>query len=153
MREILNGAVKSQGMLLPETIPLGPADARVVRRNLDALRAAGFGLAEFGGDTFVLDAVPAVLGAVSGLTLLRDAARSLDEGGPRGGIERWAEERIAQSACKAAVKARDRLTLDEIEKLVVALASAEMPYTCPHGRPTLMHFSYDELYRKFGRTG
>ena len=42
----------------------------------------------------------------------------------------------ATIACKAAVKARDRLTLDEIEKLVVALASAEMPYTCPHGRPT-----------------
>jgi DNA mismatch repair protein MutL len=153
MKEVLTHSVKSQGMLLPETVPLGPADARVVRRNLDVLRSVGFGVAEFGGDTFVLDAIPAVLGTVSGLTLLRDAARSLDESGPRGGVERWAEERIAQAACKAAVKARDRLTLDEIEKLVVALASAEMPYTCPHGRPTLMHFSYEELYRKFGRTG
>ncbi|MDZ4199193.1 MAG: hypothetical protein U1E27_07915, partial [Kiritimatiellia bacterium] len=151
MKEVLAASVRSQGLLLPETVALGPADARIVRRNLERLKVMGFGVAEFGGDTFVLDAAPTVLGALSGRTLLVDVARGLDEAGSRGGPEKWAEERIAQAACKAAVKARDKLTLEEIEKLVVELASAEMPYTCPHGRPTLIQFSYDELYRKFGR--
>jgi DNA mismatch repair protein MutL len=83
--------------------------------------------------------------------MLIDVARHLELLGERGSGTRWREEAIAQAACKAAVKARDRLTLAEIERLVVALASAEMPYTCPHGRPTLIHMSFKELAKKFGR--
>ena len=49
------------------------------------------------------------------------------------------------------MKAHDRLTLEEIERLVIELAGTEMPYTCPHGRPTLIHMSFGELNRKFGR--
>ena len=49
------------------------------------------------------------------------------------------------------MKARDSLTLDEIERLVIDLARAEMPYTCPHGRPTLIFQSFKEINRKFGR--
>jgi DNA mismatch repair protein MutL len=84
--------------------------------------------------------------------LLPELARSLDEGGASGGTERWIQERIATAACRAAVKARDRLSLQEIERLVVDLAVAKMPYTCPHGRPTLIHFSYGDLHRRFGRS-
>jgi predicted dehydrogenase len=68
-----------------------------------------------------------------------------------GGQASLREEAIAQAACKAAVKARDKLRLDEIEKLVVDLARTEMPYTCPHGRPTLIFSSFRDLNRKFGR--
>ena len=75
----------------------------------------------------------------------------MERGGSRGGTERWSEEDVAQAACKAAVKARDRLTLHEIEQLVVDLAGAEMPYTCPHGRPTVIFMSFSELHKKFGR--
>lgn len=58
---------------------------------------------------------------------------------------------MAQAACKAAVKANDFLKLLEIEQLVVDLAKADMPYTCPHGRPTIIFMSFRELDRKFGR--
>ncbi len=61
-------------------------------------------------------------------------------------------ESVAQAACMAAVKAHDRLVAWEMEQLVVDLAADEMPYTCPHGRPTLILMSYGELARKFGRT-
>ncbi len=64
---------------------------------------------------------------------------------------RQREEAVAKAACVAAVKAHDRLTLDEIEALMVALAKTELPYTCPHGRPTLVHMSFREINRKFGR--
>jgi DNA mismatch repair protein MutL len=83
--------------------------------------------------------------------LLIDMARHLETLGERASHTRWREEAIAQAACKAAVKARDHLSLREVEELVVALASAEMPYTCPHGRPTLIYTSFKELARKFGR--
>jgi DNA mismatch repair protein MutL len=151
MREALAGTVRSQGLLMPVTVQAGGHDAEIVRRNLPALQAMGFGIAEFGGDAFVIDAVPAVLGAAFAPETLSEIAATLEGGGERGGTERWLKERIATAACRAAVKARDTLKLEEIEKLVVELAGTDMPYTCPHGRPTLIHFGFSELYRKFGR--
>ena len=145
------GTVESQGLLTPETAELPPRDALHVRRHMEVMRKIGIGVAEFGGDTFVVDALPAGFGGLAVRDMLVDVARHLELLGERGSGSRWREEAIAQAACKAAVKARDRLTLAEIEQLVVALASAEMPYTCPHGRPTLIHMSFKELARKFGR--
>ena len=108
-------------------------------------------IAEFGGDSFVVDALPACVAAAAPSSLLADVARALEQAGTRQATGRWREEAIAGVACKAAVKANDRLTLEEIERLVVDLAGAEMPYTCPHGRPTLIYSSFKELNRKFGR--
>jgi DNA mismatch repair protein MutL len=58
---------------------------------------------------------------------------------------------VAGAACRAAVKARDRLRLEEIERLVQELGECELPYTCPHGRPTVVLMNYGDLERKFGR--
>lgn len=152
LQEALAGPVKSQGLLMPETIQLGVHDAETVRRALPDLQSMGFGITEFESNTFMIDAVPAALGAALPPDTLREIASTIETGGPRGGAERWLKERIAMAACKAAVKARDTLKLEEIENLVVALAKTDMPYTCPHGRPTLIHFGFSELHRKFGRT-
>jgi DNA mismatch repair protein MutL len=151
MKQRTSHAVKSQGLLAPETVAVLPAAAEAVRENLALLRAMGFGVADFGGDAFIVDALPACLGGAAPATVLAAVAETLARGGPRGGAERWTEEAVAQAACRAAVKAHDVLRLDEIEQLVVALAQAEMPYTCPHGRPTIIFTSYPELNRKFGR--
>ncbi len=151
MKEIKQHAVRIQGLLQPETFDLPPARALLVRRNLARLQEMGFGISEFGGDTFVVDALPVCLGPVPASAVLGDVAVSLEQGGVRGGTEKWAEDQIAMAACKASVKAQDRLTVQEIEKLVMALARAEMPYTCPHGRPTLIFMGFQELRRKFGR--
>ncbi len=151
MTAVLAKAVDSQGLLVPETVELSPRDAQQVRRNLETFRRIGFGVSEFGGDTFVVDALPAGLGTVAVREWLIDVAQHLETLGDRATNERLREEAIAQAACKAAVKARDHLTLAEVEQLVVALAATEMPYTCPHGRPTLIHTSFAELERKFGR--
>jgi DNA mismatch repair protein MutL len=151
MRETVERKVKSQGLLAPETVDLSPRDAVHVRKHIDLMVAMGFGLSEFGGDTFLVDAMPVCLGGVSATSVLADIAQGFEQSGERGGTERWAEERVAKAACRAAVKANDRLTLQEIERLVVDLAQANMPYTCPHGRPTLIFMGYNELDRKFGR--
>jgi DNA mismatch repair protein MutL len=151
MTAVEKGTVESQGLLTAETAELQPRDALFVRKHIDVMRKLGIGVSEFGGDTFVVDALPAEFKSAAIKDMLIDVARHLELLGERGSGTRWREEAIAQAACKAAVKARDRLTLAEIERLVVALASAEMPYTCPHGRPTLIHMSFKELAKKFGR--
>lgn len=151
MKEVVAHRVASQGLLAPETVEMLPGDAQRVRDNIPLLKDMGFGISEFGGDAFMVDALPGCIGGASASDLLTAVAQSMERGGSRGGTERWAEEDVAQAACKAAVKARDRLTLQEIEQLVVDLAGAEMPYTCPHGRPTVIFMSFNELHKKFGR--
>ncbi len=151
MQRFMRDEVASQSLLLPENVDLMPRDAQRVRDQLPLLRRMGFGIAEFGGDAFVVDALPAGLAGLSVRAFLSDLAGLLEAAGDRGARENARAESIAQAACKAAVKARDRLTLGEIEQLVVDLATAEMPYTCPHGRPTLIFMSFQEFRRKFGR--
>lgn len=151
MREVEENNVKTQGLLSPETFDLQPADADVVRRNLVLLVEMGFGVSEFGGDTFMVDAMPVYLKKGRAQDLLADVAHELDAGGRRGGTQNWAKEKVAMAACKAAVKANDALSFGEIQQLVKDLARATMPYTCPHGRPTVIFMGYHELRRKFGR--
>lgn len=143
-------AVAVQGLLTPENIELNPAEALCVRRNLGVLRDLGFGISEFGGQTYMVDAMPACLGAVSAAPILRDMLSHMAAGGTSGAAK-WSREQLAQAACSAAVNARVKLTLAETEKLVVDLARARMPYTSPQGRPTLIFMSFSELRRKFGR--
>ncbi|MDD3605198.1 MAG: DNA mismatch repair endonuclease MutL, partial [Kiritimatiellae bacterium] len=142
-------AVAVQGLLTPENIELNPAEALCVRRNLGVLRDLGFGISEFGGQTYMVDAMPACLGAVSAAPILRDMLSHMAAGGTSGAAK-WSREQLAQAACSAAVNARVKLTLAETEKLVVDLARARMPYTSPQGRPTLIFMSFSELRRKFG---
>jgi len=151
MTAIVGGNVESQGLLMPETVEFRPADSLRIRKNMGVFRKMGFGIAEFGGDAIVVDALPSCFAGVSARALMVDIAQALEQAGARGGKEMWKEEAIAQAACKAAVKARDRMALKEIEQLVIDLAQTEMPYTCPHGRPTLIFTPFADLNRKFGR--
>jgi DNA mismatch repair protein MutL len=151
MKDVTSGTVQTQALLMPESVELSPGDATRVRTQLDLLKAMGFGISEFGGDSFIVDAVPAALTTVSGRDLLLELVQQLERAGERGGKGRWREEAIAQAACKASVKARDRLNLAEVQQLVIDLAACDMPYTCPHGRPTVIQTTFKELNRQFGR--
>ena len=152
VRDITSGSPAQQRLLAPETIELMPADAEALRRNLPVLEEMGFGLSDFGQDAFLVDALPVHLQEGSPLVILSGIAQALDKGGASARVTREAlRETVAQAACRAAVKAGDSLSIEELEKLVADLAKTEMPYTCPHGRPTLIFQSFTELNRKFGR--
>jgi len=151
MRTFEKGGIATQALLVPETVELRPGDANLVRRHSDVLKRMGIGIADFGGDSFVIDALPAFLSSVRPEQLLAEIVRELEEGGAGRARGKLNEDAIVQASCKAAVKSRDALTLDEIEQLVIDLAGTRMPYTCPHGRPTLIYMSYHELNKKFGR--
>jgi len=151
MADLEDGKVQTQGLLLPETVEMPAADAARVRRQVAVLKDMGFGISDFGGEAFVVDSLPACLGNVGAGNLLREIAAAIEETGPRSGKTRWREEAVAQAACKAAVKARDTLSLEKIEQIVRDLAATKMPFTCPHGRPTMVLTSFKELNRRFGR--
>ena len=122
-----------------------------MRKNTGMLEAMGFGISEFGADTFLVDALPACFGEVSAHTLLRDMAAEMERAGTGRGSGKWTAETIARAACRTAVHSRRMLTEPEMKRLVEDLAKADMPYTCPHGRPTVIFMSFNEMDRKFGR--
>ncbi|MBN8246604.1 MAG: hypothetical protein J0L84_04090 [Verrucomicrobia bacterium] len=143
----------SQRLLLPETLELPPKDADFVRRNQETLSRLGVGLSEFGERTFLLDALPPFVRAGDFRQFTTGLVDALKAAGSGVNNARLGEEVVAKTVCRHAVKARDPLSLPELENLVADLRRCEMPYTCPHGRPTLIEMNWRELEKKFGRTG
>ena len=119
-----------------------------VMRRQDALAGLGFDIEPFGGATFLVRAVPAVLAK-------GDIAEALEEliadiAGEE--IGETAEERALKSlACHSAVRAGQTLSMEEMRELVRQLEATAMPRTCPHGRPTMIRLSKAQLEREFGR--
>ncbi len=147
-----NGVTPSQKLLLPETIELPPRDAQFLREQLAALTRLGVGLSEFGERTFLLDALPPFVKAADPRRFVFDLVDELRAAGREVNLARLGEHTIAKTVCRHAVKANDPLGGAEVENLVEDLRRCAMPYTCPHGRPTLIEMNYRELEKKFGRT-
>lgn len=151
--------VPSQRLLMPETVELSHRDAAFLREHLDQLRRIGIGIEEFGQNTFLIESLPDFLvcfrqKGVGTLTLQQVFLNIVDELVQSGAdlrARRLDENAIATTVCRHAVKARDPLKLQEIEALLRDLAQCDLPYTCPHGRPTMIQISHAELEKKFGR--
>jgi DNA mismatch repair protein MutL len=147
-----NGLAPSQKLLLPETIELPARDANFLREQLIALTRLGVGLSEFGERTFLLDALPPFVKSADARRFVLDLVDELKAAGREVNLARLGEHTIAKTVCRHAVKANDPLAGAELENLVEDLRHCAMPYTCPHGRPTLIEMNYRELEKKFGRT-
>jgi len=147
-----NGITPSQKLLLPETIELPPRDAQFLREQLAALTRLGVGLSEFGERTFLLDALPPFVKVPDTRRFVFDLVDELRAAGREVNLTRLGEHTVAKTVCRHAVKANDPLGGAELENLVEDLRCCAMPYTCPHGRPTLIEMNYRELEKKFGRT-
>jgi DNA mismatch repair protein MutL len=146
------GSAPSQKLLLPETIELPARDANFLREQLAALTRLGVGLSEFGERTFLLDALPPFVKTADARRFVFDLVDELKAAGREVNLARLGEHTIAKTVCRHAVKANDPLAGAELENLVEDLRRCAMPYTCPHGRPTLIEMNYRELEKKFGRT-
>ena len=147
-----NEFAPTQKLLLPETIELSPRDANFLREQLVPLTRLGVSLSEFGERTFLLDALPAFVKATDTRRFVLDLVDELKAAGREVNLARLGEHTIAKTVCRHAVKANDPLAGPELENLVADLRRCAMPYTCPHGRPTLIEMNFRELERKFGRT-
>lgn len=142
----------SQRLLLPETLEVSVRDADFVRRHLGILNRLGVSLREFGERTFLLDALPPFVRIPDPRRFTLDLVDALKAAGTGVNTLRIGEEMVAKTVCRHAVKANDPLRGPELEKLVEDLRRCAMPYTCPHGRPTLIEMGWRELERRFGRT-
>jgi len=141
----------TQRLLLPETVELSVRDATFLREQLPALVRLGVGLSEFGERTFLLDALPPFVKVGDARRFVLDLVDELKAAGQEVNALRLGEHTVAKTVCRHAVKANDPLAGAELLKLVEALRHCAMPYTCPHGRPTLIELNYRELEKKFGR--
>ncbi|HEY2329476.1 MAG TPA: DNA mismatch repair endonuclease MutL, partial [Verrucomicrobiae bacterium] len=147
-----NALAPSQKLLLPETVELPPRDAQFLREQLSSLIKLGVGLNEFGERTFLLDALPPFVKVPDARRFVFDLVDELRAAGREVNLARLGEHTVAKTVCRHAVKANDPLAGAELENLVEDLRRCAMPYTCPHGRPTLIEMNYRELEKKFGRT-
>ncbi len=140
----------AQYTLSAQTLELPPTEARLLEDNLDALDSVGFHLEAFGVNTFVIRSVPAMLADEDPVEAVLGVIDELERGETPGQIS--AEEKIVQRVCKqAAVKAGTILSLEEMQGLIRQLERSPSPHTCPHGRPTMLHMTSDQLAREFGR--
>jgi DNA mismatch repair protein MutL len=143
----------SQRLLLPETVELSVRDAEFVRGNLETLTRMGIGLSEFGDRTFLLDALPPMVKSSHPKRFTLDLIDALKAAGSGVNLMRLGEDVIAKTVCRHAVKANDPLSGRELDQLLVDLKKCSMPYTCPHGRPTMIEMGWRDLEKRFGRTG
>lgn len=152
LQRLESGPAPSQRLLLPETVELPPRDAQFVRDQLTTLNKLGVGLSEFGDKTFLLDALPPFVKVKDTRRFALELVDAMKAAGQSINTMRLGEDMIAKTVCRHAVKANDPLREAELQNLVDDLRRCTMPYTCPHGRPTLIEMSYKELEKKFGRT-
>ena len=151
LNRVESGDVPSQRLLLPETVELSVRDAQFLREQLSVLTRLGVGLSEFGERTFLLDSLPPMVKAPDSRRFVLELVDELKAAGQQLNSQRLGEHTIAKTVCRHAVKANDPLAGPELENLVNDLRHCAMPYTCPHGRPTLIEMNYRELEKKFGR--
>ena len=142
---------KIQQLLFPHTIEMTPGDAALVRQLNPLLETLGFAVKLFGKTTVILDGVPGDIKPGCEGQILQDVLDLYKE--DEQGVKVEPRERLAKSySCKAAIKAGDRLNEPEIRSLLDQLFAAQLPYTCPHGRPVMVKLSLSELDKRFGRT-
>src|SRR5213083_1820208 len=150
-RRMEEQGVPTQKLLLPQTFDVPPRDAVWIERNLSVLQKMGIGMESFGPATFKIDTVPSFLNVSDPVQFMRKVIDDLKSAGNSTSAMRLGEEMIAKTVCRHAVKANDPLRYPEVEKLIRDLLDCDLPYCCPHGRPTMIQISLAELEKKFGR--
>lgn len=140
--------VASQRLLEPLMVEPGPRAPTLVEERLASLREFGFEIEPFGGDACLVRAVPAVLEGVDLTEVILDV---MDGAGSADAGPSWEEELLVSLACHGAIKSGQTLSREQMRELVTQLEQTRMPRTCPHGRPTMLHVSAEQLEREFGR--
>ncbi len=151
-RRIHKSRLESQKLLVPESFELTDAQADALKNNTELIEKLGIELAPFGPKTVAVQAFPTILAkvppadfALDLIDLLADKAAELD-------AERLLDQVLNMTACKAAIKAGQKLSDSEIQQLLSASDTTELAGRCPHGRPTTIKFSTSDLEKQFKRT-
>jgi len=151
-RRIRESKLESQRLLIPESFEVTDGQTDAIETNAELIGKLGIELVPFGPKTVAIQAFPTLLSKVSPLDFVRDLLDLLTDKDLSLDAEKLLDEVLNMAACKAAIKAGQKLTAGEIEKLLADKEKAEYGSRCPHGRPTTIKFSISDLEKQFKRT-
>ncbi|AET68709.1 DNA mismatch repair protein MutL [Desulfosporosinus orientis DSM 765] len=152
LREFKEADQPSQVLLIPIPMEFTVQEEQVLLENLWILNEMGFILEQFGSRTYLLRGIPVQTGNFPADELLRQFIEEVLIKNSPPTFDKMIEEWIYMLACKESIKARDSLNTHEMEQLIAALGRTHNPYTCPHGRPTMVTMTRSELEKRFYRT-
>ncbi len=150
--KVTEKAIEKQRLLVPEPVHLSPTEAAAVLQAASLLADLGIDVEDFGGDTVVVSSYPAMLANFNPAELIRQLAEQLTSGAKPPDQRDLLDELLHMISCKAAIKAGDRLSVEEIESLIEQRHLVQDSHHCPHGRPTTLVFTRKELDHRFKRT-
>jgi DNA mismatch repair protein MutL len=151
-RRVRENRLQSQKLLIPESLNVGASGFDVIEKNAELLDKLGIELVPFGPGTVAVQAFPTLLSDVKAADFVRDLLDLLDRNVASPDPDKLLDDVLNMAACKAAIKAGQKLTDGEIEQLLADRHSAESVSRCPHGRPTTIKFSVADLEKQFKRT-
>jgi DNA mismatch repair protein MutL len=151
-RRIRKNKLQSQKLLIPESFEVTVSAREALKANAELMDKLGIELVPFGPRTMAVQAFPSLLSGVQPVDFIQDLIDLLESKDAGLDAERLLDEVLNMAACKAAIKAGQKLTESEIEQLLADRQSAESSSRCPHGRPTTIKFSISDLEKQFKRT-
>lgn len=151
LREMKNREFTSQYLSPPIILSLSMQEAQLLNENMDRFSRIGFEIEPFGGEEYAVRAVPDNLFSIAKKELLMEMIDDLTEGLSTSMTPELIDEKVASLSCKAAVKGNNRLSAQEVDKLIGELLTLDNPYHCPHGRPTIIAMTKRDLEKKFKR--
>lgn len=149
--KVLAGALESQKLLVPEPVDLTATETAAAMEHSELLSRLGVDIQPFGGDTLLVMSYPAMLANLSPAEVLRELVEKLLSGGKQPEPRDMLDDLLHMIACKAAVKFGDRLNQEEIDALLAQRHLVQDQHHCPHGRPTALVFTREDLDRQFKR--
>ncbi|MBW8042347.1 MAG: DNA mismatch repair endonuclease MutL [Planctomycetes bacterium] len=151
-RRIRESKLESQKLLIPESFEVTASQADALKTNAELIEKLGIDLAPFGPKTMAIQAFPTLLAKAAPLDFIQDLIDLLSRKDVNLDAERLLDEVLNMAACKAAIKAGQKLSDNEMEQLLVDREIVERASRCPHGRPTTIKFSLSDLEKQFKRT-
>lgn len=143
--------VQRQRLLIPVTISFSKEYLPLLEENKILFQKLGFDIDEFGADTYAIESYPALLEKVDISSVFENIVSEIAELDLSTDMEKRVTQFLAPIACHGAVRANDQLSSVQINALVESLWRSTAPYTCPHGRPTMIKMAWQELEKKFKR--
>ena len=146
-----NSKKTKQKLIFPLKIEVSPSEKFFLESNLKEITKLGFNFEHFGGNTFVLRAVPIIMGRTPDLLIIKEIISDITDIGKDKSFSEKLEQIINYLACHKSIRGGDDLSINSIRKLIVDLANCKDSFHCAHGRPTLKFFSFKELDKLFKR--
>ncbi|BCA80048.1 DNA mismatch repair endonuclease MutL [Desulfuromonas sp. AOP6] len=150
--QLRQGKIERQALLFPDVLEFDFRQAALVQEHLDDLQRLGFEMEPFGGNSFVLKAVPQLLHKADPVALLRDVAGELAQIGQSDMLEEALDQVLILMACHTMVRANQKLSLPQMQALLNDMDTVDFKGHCPHGRPVMQRLSRGEIEKMFKRT-